>query len=619
VSDVGKDGSPATPEPSSLNDPLQADPTNDPPSEVSAGREYPGDEPRPFRRLPRPSFVSRSVPLLGDLRTYKWQFGQRDALAGVAIAALAVPQAMAYAQTAGMPVEAGLYGLLLPVAAYAFFGSARRLMTGPTATAALLVAPAVIPLAHDDAAKYVLLAGMFAIITGVVLIIASIARLGWIADYFSYAVLLGFLTGLAFTLLAGQLGAVTGVSVPSGTPFEQYVHFFSEFIGSVSGIAVATSAVTLVALLVGGRWLPKFPMLLVVTVLSIVVSWAFDLGSHGLTLVGEIPAGLPSLSIPHVSLTEFLQLIPPAVGLALVAYADAILIGRSMGSGESKPVDANQELAALGAMNVAAGVSQSFPLGASGSRTAVNVRLGGRTQVVSLFQVASVVVVLLFLTGALAYLPKATLGAIIVYAAIGLINVAGWRSLWRGSRGEVVIAAATVFTMLVAGLMAALAVAVVLSVFDVVRRSAQPRDAILGWSERAGRFVDVQNHPRARVFPGVIIYRLDDRLFFANSQYFHDRVLEAVQGAKHEVHTVIFDAEGVTHIDASGAQALRGIIGELSDNDIRFVVGRLKQPLEERLAALGLDDVLGPDDLFPTVHAAVLAMAGVDVLSSTER
>ena len=245
-------------------------------------------------------------------------------------------------------------------------------------------------------------------------------------------------------------------------------------------------------------------------------AWA-DLGSQGVTLVGEIPPGLPSLEWPAVSLGDVAKLAPSAVGIALVAFSDAILTARSLARPGERPVDADQEMIGLAGLNLMAGLSQSFPVGSSGSRSAVNVRVGGRTQVVSITQAASVALVLLFLTAPLSLLPKATLAAVIIFAAIGLVDVGGWKALVHGSRAELVVAVVTVVGMLTVGLLPALVIAVLLSILDVVRRSAQPRDAVLGWSPKNGRFVDVRRRKDAQVVPGVVVYRLDDRLFFANS------------------------------------------------------------------------------------------------------
>ena len=571
-----------------------------------------GGSAQPFQPKARSTSRWRFVPLVDSVRGYSVSVLRVDVLAGVALAALAVPQGMAYAQTAGLPVVAGLYGLLLPLVAYAALGSSRSLMTGPTATSALLVAPALATVSSDPA-DYPALAAMLALLVGAVFLLARLLRLGWISDYFSAAVLLGFLTGLALTLVSGQLDDVTGVAVAGETPLQEYLSFASNLVGGTHALTLLIGALSLTALLVGGRFLPKFPMLLLVTVVAIGASALWDLGDRGVALVGEIPPGLPTLAWPSVSLTDIAVLVPSAVGIALVGFSDAILTARSLAQPDAPAVDTNQELTALAGINMAAGISQSFPLGSSGSRSAVNIRLGGRTQVVGLVQAAGVAVVLLFLTGALALLPKATLGAVIIYAALGLMDLGAWRAFARGSRGELVVAVITVIGMLTIGLLPSLILAVLLSILDVVRRSAQPRDAVLGWSPTARRFVDVERHRDAVVFPGVVIYRLDDRLFFANSRYFRSRVHDAVRGATDLVTTLIFDAESVSDLDTAGAQALTDVVAELKGGGIRFVLARSRATFEAQLSRTGLADVIPPEDRFPTVRAAASSVTGIDL------
>jgi high affinity sulfate transporter 1 len=552
--------------------------------------------------------------LLAQLRGYGSL--RPDLVAGVMVAALALPQAMAYAQLAGLPVVVGLYGLLLPLAAYALLGSSRVLMTGPTTTAALMVGPALVAV-NPDASTHVALAAMLALLVGLVFLVARLLHLGWLADYFSAAVLLGFVTGLALTMIAGQLGVLFGVPVTGETPLQQYGSFLGNAVGGTHAATVVIGVVSLGLLLVASRRFPRFPMLLVLTVGAIALSWALDLADRGVTVVGEIPAGLPGLSLPSVGLGDAFQLLLPAVGIAVVGFSDAILLARSLATGPDEQVDADQELLALAGLNAAAGVTGSFPVGASGSRSAVNVGLGGRTQVVSLAQAGTVVVVLLLLTAALALLPKAVLAAVIIYAALSLVDVPEWIGLARGSRGELLIAAVTVVGMLTVGLLPALVLAVGLSLIDVVRRSAEPRDAVLGWSVRLHRHVDVAINADALLVPGVVVYRLDDRLFFANARYFAARVEQAVHGSPTPVQVFVFDAEVVSHLDAAAAATLRRVVERLAAQGIQFVVARARAVVREQFDRHGLTDVLPPDRRFPTVRAAVLATAGVDLEAAT--
>ncbi len=568
----------------------------------------------PFRVPPAATGRRRHLPLLAQLGGYRSL--RPDVVAGVMVAALALPQAMAYAQLAGLPVVVGLYGLVLPLLAYALLGSSRVLMTGPTTTAALMVGPALVAVDPDPDA-HVALAAMLALLVGLVFLLARLLHLGWLADYFSAAVLLGFVTGLALTMIAGQVGVLVGVTVTGETPLQQYGSFLGNAVGGTHAATVVIGVASLVLLVVAGRRFPRFPMLLVLTVAAIALSGLAELADRGVTVVGDIPAGLPRVSFPAVDPGDALQLLLPAVGIAVVGFSDAILLARSLASGPDEQVDADQELLALAGLNAAAGVTGSFPVGASGSRSAVNVGLGGRTQVVSLAQAGTVVVVLLVLTPALALLPKAVLAAVIIYAALSLVDVPEWVALARGSRGELLIAGVTVLGMLTVGLLPALVLAVALSLLDVVRRSAEPRDAVLGWSVRLHRHVDVAINPDALLVPGVVVYRLDDRLFFANARYFAARVEQAVHGSPTPVRVFVFDAEVVSHLDAAAAATLRRVIERLAAQGIDFVIARARAVVREQLDGHGLADVLPPQLRFPTVRAAVLATSGVDLEAAT--
>ena len=567
-----------------------------------------------FRAPPATAGRRRFLPLLAQLRGYRSL--RPDVVAGVVVAALALPQAMAYAQLAGLPVVAGLYGLLLPLVAYALLGSSRVLMTGPTTTAALMVGPALVAV-NPDPDTHAALAAMLALLVGLVFLLARMLRLGWLADYFSAAVLLGFLTGLALTLIAGQLGVLLGVAVSGETPLQQYRSFLGNALGGTHAPTVVIGVTSLVLLLMAKRWFPQFPMLLAITGGAIAVSGLAELAERGVTIVGDIPAGLPGLSFPAVDPGDAAQLLLPALGIAVVGFSDSLLLSRSLASGPAEQVDADQELLALAGLNAAAGVTGSFPVGASGSRSAVNVGLGGRTQVVSLAQAGTVVIVLLLLTPALALLPKAVLAAVIMYAALSLVDVPEWRALARGSRGELLIAGVTVLGMLTVGLLPALVLAVALSLLDVVRRSAEPRDAVLGWSVEHHRHVDVALNPDALLVPGVVVYRLDDRLFFANCRYFAARVEQAVHGSPTQPRVFVFDAEVVSHLDAAAAATMRRLVERLTAQGVRFVLARARAVVREQLDRYGLADVLPPEMRYPTVRAAVLAEVGVDLEATT--
>jgi MFS superfamily sulfate permease-like transporter len=306
-----------------------------------------------------------------------------------------------------------------------------------------------------------------------------------------------------------------------------------------------------------------------------------------------------------VGLGKTIDLLPAAAGIFAVGYADAILTARSFAGRSGQHVDANQELLAIGLANLSAGVTQGFPVGASGSRTAVNEQIGGRTQVVGVIAAAATALVLLFLTGPVAQLPKACLGAVIVTAAIGLVEPEAWRALAQAGRSQVVIAAVTLVGVVVFGVLQALIVAVGLSIVDVLLRSAKPHDAVLGYVPRLKRWADVSVHPRARITPGVVVYRLDDRLLFANARYVSGRIREAVAGAPSETQYLVFDAEGFAGLDASGVEAFEQLLAALTASHVTLVVARMKSHLDQQFAATGLTERIGRDHFFATVDEAV--------------
>jgi sulfate permease, SulP family len=492
-------------------------------SDGGTGSSYEGDAPV-FQQPARRPLLQRLLPVTENLPRYRGGTLRRDLLAGVTVAALALPASLAYAEIAGLSPVIGLYALLLPAIAYAVFGSSRQLIVGPDGSIAALVGAAVIPRVADPEQR-ASLAALLALLVGAAFLGARAAGLGWIADYFSRPVLIGYLHGVAAVLIIGQLGKLLGLSMTAQTPPGQLIEIFRE-ISDLSWTTLAVGLACLAALLLLGWLLPKLPGPLIVVVLAIIASAVIGLASLGVAVVGHIPSGLPSLEVPDFRLRDITTLVPAAVGIFFVAFSSEILTARSVAGRHGHHVHANTELTALGAANLAAGLSQGFPIGASGSRTSVNDQMGARTQLAGLLAAGVIALVLLFLTGPMQYLPQATLGAVIVTAALGMIDLAAWRGLARISRVEVSIAAITMVGVITVGVLRALLLAVALSVVDAVRRSAAPHDAVLGWVERLDRYADVRLHPSAKIVPGVLVYRLDDRLFFANANYVKGRIRE---------------------------------------------------------------------------------------------
>jgi sulfate permease, SulP family len=568
------------------------------------GGSYEG-EASPFQPPARRPLLQRLIPIIEHVPGYRAGTLRRDLLAGVTVAALALPASLAYAEIAGLSPVIGLYALLLPAIAYTFFGTSRQLIVGPEGSISVLAGAAIIPLT-TDLEQRASLAALLALLVGGVFLGARLARLGWLADYFSRPVLIGYLHGVAIVLIVGQLGKLFGLSISAQAPPGKIIEFIKE-IGDISWITLAVGVVSLVVLLLA-RWLSrKFPGALLVVVLAIVVSAVAGLAEEGVPVVGQIPAGLPSVELPSLRPSNILTLLPPAVGIFFVGFSSQILIARSFAGRHGQHIEANAELVAMGAANLVAGISQGLPVGASDSRTAVNDQMGARTQVSGLITAVVIGLVLLFLTEPMQYLPTATLGAVIVVAALGLVNFDDWRGLARISRVEVAIALITMVGVVTVGVLRALLLAVALSVVDAVRRSAAPHDAVLGWVERLDRYADVRLHPSAKIVPGVLIYRLDDRLFFANANYVEGRIREAIYGAPAPIHWLVFDAEALNHVDATGVRMLTELIESLREESITFVLARLHSPSRERLRDAGVLDLAGEEHNYPTVHAAVAA------------
>src|SRR4249919_515115 len=431
-----------------------------------AGQPYEGDA-SPFQRPARRPLLQRLIPIIEHVPGYRAGTLRRDLLAGVTVAALALQASLAYAEIAGLTPVIGLYALLLPAIAYTFFGSSRQLIVGPEGSISALVGTAIIPLTADPEQR-ASLAALLALLVGGVFLGARLARLGWIADYFSRPVLIGYLHGVAIVLIVGQLGKLFGLSISAQTPPGKIFEFIKE-IPDISWITLAVGVVSLVVLLLT-RWLSrKFPGALLVVVLAIVISAVAGLAEEGVAVVGQIPAGLPSVELPGLRPSDILSLLPPAVGIVFVGFSSQILIARSFAGRHGQHIDANAELVAMGAANLVAGISQGLPVGASDSRTAVNDQMGARTQVSGLITAVVIGLVLLFLTRPMQYLPTATLGAVIVVAALGLVNFDDWRGLARISRVEVAIALITMVGVVTVGVLRALLLAVALSVVDAVR------------------------------------------------------------------------------------------------------------------------------------------------------
>ncbi|MEU3011749.1 SulP family inorganic anion transporter [Nocardia asteroides] len=554
--------------------------------------------------------LRRALPGLRQYRDYQRAWLRSDVVAGVTVAAYLIPQVMAYATVAGLPPVVGLWATIAPLAVYALLATSRQMSVGPESTTALLTAVALAPLAAGDPGRYAALAAVLALLVGVLCLVAALARLGVLADLLSRPVLIGYLAGTAGLMIVGQLGRVTGVPVEGETAMAQLRSFVANLGGWHPATAILAATV-LVALLVMARWTPRAPGPLLAVLAATLAVAVFSLERFGIAVVGSVPAGLPVPALPTLAMADVAALLLPAAGIAVVGFSDNALTARAFAARHGRHVQVNTELAALGATNVAAAVTHGFPVSSSGSRTTIADLMGARTQLYSLVCLASVLVVLFGATGVLAQFPMAALGALVVYAALRLIDVAEFRRIGRFRRSELLLALVTTGSVLVLGVLYGVLVAVALSVFDLLRRIARGHDAVLGFVPGLAGMHDVDDYPAARPLPGLVVYRYDAPLFFANAEDFRTGALAAVDwSAEHSgvpVRWFVLNVEANVEVDLTALDAVEQVRAELAARGIVFALARVKQDLRVALDAAGLTTRIGPDHLFPTLPTAVEA------------
>jgi SulP family sulfate permease len=559
------------------------------------------------RTSDRPSRVASLLPGLAVLQRYQVAWLRADVMAGLTVGAMLIPQSMAYAELAGLAPEYGFYAVIGALIVYALVGTSRHLGVGPEPGTAILAATGVAAIAGSDDARYVELMAALALVVAAICVLGSIARLGFLASALSKPVLVGYITGVGLTLLSSQIAAFTGASIASDDFFDRFRELFRE-LEDVHGATLALSTATLVLILVLKRVAPRVPGALVGVVAASVVVAVFSLDEHGVAVVGAIPSGLPAPRIPDVSMRDIGRLVPVAAGIALVGYTDNILTARSVAARQGYRVDANQELLALGLTNLTSGLSQGFPVSSSASRTAVPASLGSKTQLVSLLASAFVVVALLGFRSLLAEIPRAALAAVIVSAAIAIIDVDGYRALWQVSREEAALAAVAALGVVVFGVLVGVVIAIGLSVLVAFSRIARPHDAVLGEYHGLDGWVDIGAYPDAVGEPGLLVYRFDAPLFFVNADRFRDRVEHALEDNPGKEDWVVLDFEGIGALDATAIDAVRELLARLRELDVCVIaVARANDEVLARLERAELVEPPGPLRVFPTINSAVRA------------
>jgi high affinity sulfate transporter 1 len=543
------------------------------------------------------------------LSSFRREWLVKDVVAGIVLTTLLVPQGMAYAELAGLPPITGLYTSILCLLGYAAFGPSRILVLGPDSSLGPMIAATILPLmaADGDPKRAIALASILALMVGAIMILAAVARLGFIADLISKPTMIGYMNGLALTILVGQLPKLFGFKVDATGLISEFTAFVK---GLADGKAVAAAATVgiagIVVILVLQRWLPKVPAVLITVVLAIAATTVFGLAGRGVSLVGVLPKGFPPLTIPDVRLADLGPLLAGALGIAVVSLADTISTSSAFAARTGQQVHGNQEMIGIGAANLAAGFFQGFPVSTSGSRTAVAERSGAKTQFTGVTGAVLIILMIVFLPGLFRNLPQPILAAVVITASLSLADIPGTVRLWRQRKVECMLSIAAFLGVALLGVLPGIAIAVGLSILNVFRRAWWPYQAVLGRVEGLEGYHDTRSYPAASHLPGLVIYRFDAPLFFANAKTFRDEVMRIAQ-AEPPPRWILIAAEPMTDVDTTASDVLEELDETLNTRRISLVFAELKDPVRGKIERYGLTRTIDPHHFFPTVEAAVTA------------
>ena len=563
----------------------------------------------------------RHVPGAAAVSGYQRRWLTKDIVAGLVLTALLVPQGMAYAELAGLPPITGLYTSIMCLLGYAVFGPSKILVLGPDSSLGPMIAATVLPLvgAGGDPAKAIALSSMLALIVAALMIAAGVGRLGFVADLFSKPTQIGYLNGLALTILVGQLPKLFGFSVDA----DGFIDECREFVrgvadGKTVGQALALGLAGLAVILALGKVAPRIPGVLVAVVGAIGATVAFDLGDKGVSLVGELPQGFPPFTLPSASLADLGALFLGGVGITLVALTDTISTSSAFAARTGSEVDTDQEMIGIGVANLAAGLFQGFPVSTSGSRTAVAESSGAKTQLAGVVGAVTIASMILFAPGLMRNLPQPILGAVVIAASISLADLPATRRLWRQRKADFGVCMAAFAGVVLLGVLQGIAIAVVISILNVFRRVWWPYRTVLGHVEDLPGYHDLSVHPDGRVPAGLVIYRFDAPLLFANARTFRDEV-RALSVAVPAPRWIVIAAEPITDVDITAADMLQALDEEVNALGISLVFAELKTPVRRKIDRYELTRTIDASHFFETLDAAVEAFEALDHKERTEQ
>ena len=546
------------------------------------------------------------LPGARALASYERPWLRHDLIAGLVLTTLLVPQGMAYAELAGLPAITGLYTSVICLIGYAAFGPSRVLVLGPDSSLGPMIAATILPIVGSGGSpeRAIALASMLALLVGVIMIVAGVARLGFIADLLSRPTQIGYMNGLALTILIGQLPKLLGFSVDADGLIDEARGFVDGLVSGEAVVPAAAIGLLSLALIIGFQhWRPRIPGVLVAVLVAIAAAGGFNLGDHGVSLVGSLPAGLPSLTWPN-PISDLPLLVAGALGIALVSLTDTISTASAFAARKGQEVNGNGEMIGIGAANIGAGLFQGFPVSTSGSRTAVADQAGAKTQLTGLVGAAAIMLMLVLAPGLLRSLPQATLAAVVIAASLSLADIAGVRRLWRQRRAEWLLSIAAFLGVALLGVLQGIGIAVALSILNIFRRAWWPYMTTLGRVPGMSGQHDRTLYPNSEQLPGLEVFRFDAPLFFANARAFRDKVRH-LAGSEPRPRWIVVAAEPITDVDTTAADMIADLDEELNGAGISLVFAELKDPVRARLERYQLIGPLDPAHFFRTLDEAV--------------
>ena len=554
--------------------------------------------------------IARRLPGVAVLRTYERAWLWPDVRAGIVVTALLIPAGMGYAVASGLPPQSGLYATIVPLLAYAVFGPSRVLVLGPDSALAPIIAASILPLALGSEARAVALAGLLGIMVGVFLLVGGLLRLGFVTDLLSKPIRVGYLNAVALIVIISQVPKLLGFSIDAVAPAQDVLGIIREIArGEVLPLAAAFGVGSLAVIFVM-RWLRSpVPGVLVVVVVATAITAILGL-SGSLPVVGALPQGLPSPMLGGLEWADVWSLLLPAAGIALVAFTDTAVLSRALSARRGESVDGSQEMSGIGLANIAGGLFGGFPVSASSSRTPVAEQAGSRTQLTGVVGAALLIAFILLAPGVTAFLPAATLAAVVIAAAASLIDVRGFRRLVRMDRIDAALSLAAFAGVLVFGVLEGIVVTIALSMLAFVQHSWRPYKAELGRVSGLRGYHDLSRYPEGERLPGIVIVRFDAPLFFANGAIFDDYVRSRVRAAGPGITAVILAAEPITDIDTTAMDELVDLDDYLAKHGIRLILAEMKDPVVDVLRRYGLTERFTPDRFASTVGAAVDELTG---------